>query len=360
MKNIKLKMINDGSHVLTGFENRIYNSPWNIAADFKVDLSFSPEEISTMLVDYRDEQLDAERNKWGGLKTSKEVRQRIQDMDIMALSNELYKYTSGYPFLVSKLCKLIDEKLEGEWTNLGVEKAVKMLLNEQNTLFDDIGKNLENSRELYDLLYNILINGEKTAYKRMNPTIDLGSVLGILEDRNGYVAVANELFELLIYDYMISKKETRGDHFISAKYGGDFVENGRLHMELVLTKFQQFMKEEYREQDENFIEKQGRLLFLSFLKPIINGKGFYFVEAETRSNKRMDIIVTYGCEQFIVELKIWHGESAWEKALMQLVDYLKIKNEEKGYLLTFSFVSNKTYTAEWHNAKGKEIFSVVV
>ncbi|MEG2199621.1 MAG: hypothetical protein RRY25_04980, partial [Anaerovorax sp.] len=190
MKNIKLKMINDGSHVLTGFENRIYNSPWNIAADFKVDLSFSPEEISTMLVDYRDEQLDAERNKWGGLKTSKEVRQRIQDMDIMALSNELYKYTSGYPFLVSKLCKLIDEKLEGEWTNLGVEKAVKMLLNEQNTLFDDIGKNLENSRELYDLLYNILINGEKTAYKRMNPTIDLGSVLGILEDRNGYVAVA--------------------------------------------------------------------------------------------------------------------------------------------------------------------------
>ena len=32
-----------------------YNSPWNIAVDFTVDMSFSPEEIATMLQDYIDE-----------------------------------------------------------------------------------------------------------------------------------------------------------------------------------------------------------------------------------------------------------------------------------------------------------------
>lgn len=33
-----------------------YNSPWNIAADFNVDLSFTPSEIATMLSEYASEQ----------------------------------------------------------------------------------------------------------------------------------------------------------------------------------------------------------------------------------------------------------------------------------------------------------------
>ena len=69
------------------------------------------------------------------------------------------------------------------------------------------------------------------------------------------------------------------------------------------------MHDEYRDKDEKFIEREGRLLFLCFLKPIINGKGFYYVESETRMDNRMDIVVTYGTEQHIIALKIWHGES---------------------------------------------------
>lgn len=40
------------------------------------------------------------------------------------------------------------------------------------------------------------------------------------------------------------------------------------------------MKEQYSDRDSKFIEKQGRLLFLAFIKPIINGVGFDFKEAE--------------------------------------------------------------------------------
>ena len=35
------------------------------------------------------------------------------------------------------------------------------------------------------------------------------------------------------------------------------------------------MKAEYRREDEKFIESQGRLLFLCFLKLIINGTGYF-------------------------------------------------------------------------------------
>jgi hypothetical protein len=75
VKNLKLKLRPDAE--------RKYNSPWNIAADFKVDMTFHPEEIAQMLGDYEND-----------MHTG---------MDIKAVSEEIYKYTFGYPFLVSKL-----------------------------------------------------------------------------------------------------------------------------------------------------------------------------------------------------------------------------------------------------------------
>ncbi len=83
VKSLKLKIRPDEEHK--------YNSPWNIASDFDVDMSFSKEEIGTMLDDYIE---------------NKEVK-----LDKEYFSERLYFYTSGYPFLVSKLCKIIDEKI---------------------------------------------------------------------------------------------------------------------------------------------------------------------------------------------------------------------------------------------------------
>ena len=103
------------------------------------------------------------------------------------------------------------------------------------------------------------------------------------------------------------------------------------------------MKSEYREKDEKFIESQGRLLFLAFIRPIINGTGFYYVEPETRSNSRMDIVVTYLNEEFIIELKIWRGDQYRKDGIRQLCGYLESREQKKGYLVSFSFLKNKEY-----------------
>ena len=34
-------------------------------------------------------------------------------MDIVEMSDRIYAYTAGYPYLVSRLCKLIDEEVAG-------------------------------------------------------------------------------------------------------------------------------------------------------------------------------------------------------------------------------------------------------
>jgi hypothetical protein len=79
---------------------------------------------------------------------------RRTGMNVAEISGELYRCTSGYPFLVSKLCKLIDERLGRDWSLEGVALAVKALLRDKNTLFDDMFKNIENNQRLYRLIFD--------------------------------------------------------------------------------------------------------------------------------------------------------------------------------------------------------------
>lgn len=83
IKNLKMK--------LHPGESSSYNSPWNIAAEFHIDMGFSVSDIQGMLSEYEED--------------------RQTGMDISAMGKLIYEYTSGYPFLVSYLCKLLDEKV---------------------------------------------------------------------------------------------------------------------------------------------------------------------------------------------------------------------------------------------------------
>ena len=67
------------------------NSSWNIATDFLIDLSFHQEEIAGMLEEYEQE--------------------HHTGMNVQMMAEWLYEYTSGYPYLVSRLCKLIEERI---------------------------------------------------------------------------------------------------------------------------------------------------------------------------------------------------------------------------------------------------------
>ena len=99
-----------------------------------------------------------------------------------------------------------------------------------------------------------------------------------------------------------------------------FIQSGRLKMALVLEKFVEYFTDTYGDNDEKFVETYGRKFFLLYLKPIINGTGNYYLEAQTRDARRTDVIVDYAGEQFIVELKLWHGNEYNERGREQLVE----------------------------------------
>ena len=332
IKNLKLKLRPDAE--------KKYNSPWNIAADFNVDMTFHPEEIAQMLNDYEND-----------VHTG---------MDIKAISEEIYKYTTGYPFLVSYICKKIDEEFDQEWTSESIVKAVKVLVQGNSTLMDDLSKNLENNPEFREFMFSVAVNGISYAFTLLNPMVSMGNMFSYIKNKDGRVTIHNLVFEEALFLYFTVDYAIK-NHDKMAPFQSTYIQNGRLNMEYVVERFAQLMHEEYRESTESFLEKEGRLLFLTFLKPIINGIGFYYVEPQTRDNRRMDLVVNYDRQEFIVELKIWRGDKYEQTGREQLSEYLAIRGMDEGYLLTFDFSKNKQdVVPQWIKVNGKRIFEAVV
>ena len=331
IKNLKIKK---------GTEERKYNSPWNIAVNFDVDMSFSSVEIKTMLDEYCNE--------------------NNVSIDTEEFSKELYRYTSGYPFLVSRLCQIIDEKFHAdEWNEEMLIKAMKVMLNESNTLFDDLIKNVANNPEIEQYIYDLIINGAKKTFVIDNQIINMCYMFGYFKNEDGTVKVSNEIFEQRLYNYFSSKLEGIKKMEDYNVFDSFYTESG-LNFRAILLKFQQFVKEQYSTIDSKFIEREGRLLFLAFIKPIINGIGFDFKEVQISEEKRLDVVITYLKEKYIIELKIWRGEEYHQKGLNQLAQYLDNQNINEGYLLIYNFNKNKEYKNEEIVIGNKKIFIVWV
>ena len=117
--------------------------------------------------------------------------------------------------------------------------------------------------------------------------------------------------------------------------------SARLDVRLILTQFIDTYTKVFDPLEDKFKEKDGRELFLLYLKPIINGTGNYYIEAQTRDQKRTDVIIDYLGQQYIIELKIWHGERYNAEGERQIIGYLDYFGLSTGYMLSFNFNKKK-------------------
>lgn len=323
IKNLKLKIRPEEEHQ--------YNSPWNIAASFDIDMDFSVEQIADMLCEY-------EADYHTG-------------MDIKTVAKEIYQYTSGYPYLVSVVCKIMAEELTRSkdftesaevWTRHGVAEAVKIILKKNIPLFDSMIKQLNEYQQLRNVIQGILFQGKMIPFSPAEKYMNLGCMFGFLKEKNGYVVVANRIFEMYLLNLFMAEESFSSEMFSFGQSSkNQFVNGKHLDMKLVLEKFVEHFTDIYGDNDEKFIETHGRKFFLLYLKPIINGTGNYYIEAQTLDAKRTDIIVDYLGEQFVIELKIWHGKEYHMRGEEQLTGYLDYYHQKKGYLISFNFNQKK-------------------
>ena len=343
IRNLKRKFRSDEDHRR--------NSPWNIAVEFKVDMSFSADEIAGMLEDYE--------------------KDRATGMNIAEVARLIYEHTSGYPFLVSKLCKLMDEEVAGSgrfpgvkeaWTCAGFQEAMRMLLGEKNTLFESMVNKLYDFPELKEIVYSILFLGKESSYNALNQAIGTAEMFGFVKNVNGVVTIANRIFEMVFYNLFLTSAENQNTDIYKAAVQdkNQFIRAGHLDVDRLLERFVMHFDELYGDRPDEFKEEDGRRYFLLYLRPIINGTGNYYVESRTRNMERTDVIIDYRGEQSIIELKIWCGNAYNERGERQLMDYLDYYHLKKGYMLSFNFNKKKEIGVKRIVIGGKVLVEAVV
>lgn len=333
IRNLKLKIRHDSEHQ--------HNSPWNIAVDFNINMDLTADGIIGMLTDYEKD------NNTG--------------MDIALIAQLIYDYTSGYPVLVSNICKYLDEEIH-EWTEEGVIKAVNRILAANTPLFESLINRLEDYPEMKKSLYQILTKGERFSFNPDHEPTKLLLMFGFVKVEDGAVVIANRIFETRLYNDMLTSEEMKSTPISKAGLFDkpEFVKNGILNVELIISRFIDHFHELYGDSTEKFIEEDGRKCFLVYLRPIINGVGNYYIEARTRDSRRMDVVIDYLGKRYIVELKIWHGKKYNEDGEKQLSDYLDSYRLKTGYLLTFSFNKNKQTGIKTVKYEDKTLIEAVV
>lgn len=342
IRNVRRKIRPDEQHR--------QNSPWNIAADFDINMSFSAEDIAGMLREYEEDYHTG--------------------MEIGEISRLIFDYTSGYPFLVSRLCKVMDEKLRDNgafsnqssvWTRRGFFEAEKIVAKENSTLYQSLIEKLGSYPQLRTVLYELLFTGKPIPYTATNDYIQVAEMFGFIRNEKETAVISNRIFETVLYNFFISEEFAVSKIYSAGvQEKNQFIVGGHLDVRRILEKFVETFDYLYGEQDEAFLEEAGRRYFLLFLKPIINGIGNYSIEPETRNSERMDLVIYYGGEQYICELKIWRGNAYNERGEEQLCAYLDHFHLKKGYMLSFNFNKKKKIGVKEITVKDKVLIEAVV
>ena len=170
-------------------------------------------------------------------------------MDLRLMAGLMYDYTSGYPFLVSRLCKIIDEKIcekdtfpnkSSAWSKDGFQEALRVLLSEANTLFDDMRKKLSDIPHLKKMLYELLYEGQTFLYNTDDNVLDIAEMFGYIRNDNGKVMVANRIFETRLYNGFLAEQARHIEiSQIAAEEKNQFIKEGQLDMEPVIIMLKQ-------------------------------------------------------------------------------------------------------------------------
>lgn len=167
---------------------------WDVAADFRLEMNFSAEEIERMLLEYR----------WD----------RRYDFDSKEAAQSLLIWTGGQPYLTSRLCRIIDETLSDEtgvgeggrredivrlaWSAQGIEAAAQCLIQGRDPLLEGMTRQASASLELRELMEGILewSAGELfVPWTALDPGIDRAAELGLIRRQGERAVIASRMVE---------------------------------------------------------------------------------------------------------------------------------------------------------------------
>jgi len=161
----------------------------------------------------------------------------------------------------------------------------------------------------------------------------------ICEDKHENCQIANAIYSEVL---MAAFRPVRVDFQAAILVNGyDFrphAANGQLEMGTLLSRFREFV--ERRGQEAFKVtdmpqEATGQYLLMAYLDLVVRQLGGDLFTEVDSAEGRLDLIVVYQGNRYVIETKIWRGKAAFDKGLTQLAKYLETEGEEQGYYVVF-------------------------
>ncbi|MCP4682178.1 MAG: ATP-binding protein, partial [Desulfobacterales bacterium] len=252
------------------------------------------------------------------------------------IREEIWRLTRGQPWLTNALAKqIVSGIFKKDYSKPillpHVAQAREELIQRRDTHLDSLVDKLR--EPAVRTIVEAVVGGEILASDRLNDDLAYTQDLGLIT-RRPPIKFTNPIYAEIIprvmnYTWQVSFEQNLVDQTW-------YIKNGSLDMDALLEAFTVF----YRRHSEAWLEKYdfrevGRqLLLMAFLQRIVNSGGT--IEREMAlGNGRCDLLVTFGRERFLLELKLNRGVYSLEDGVEQICRYMDQMGVDHGYLILF-------------------------
>ncbi len=325
-------------------------SPFNIQDEFRLP-NFSLEQVQELLSQYTDE-----------------VGQPFEAEVISAI----HKQTAGQPVLVNRFAQILTEEMDipkiEPITMEHFSEAHLKLLRERNTNIDHLITNIRRDRRFEKLLMKIASYDDGVEFNLDSDLISELAIYGVIsEGADGSCEIVNPIYQYRIIrafkpivngleqDYLPQDKPIEFDDFLTA--------DRHIQMDAVMDNFRDFISRvgyKILQVPDTPQEYVGQHLLFAYLSQFVNIiGGLMYLEVPT-GRGRMDLLIIHNNRKYIVETKIWGGDSRYQAGKSQLSAYVQSEKAESGYYVVFDHRKEPESREETEKIDGLSIRSYVI
>lgn len=325
-------------------------SPFNIQDEFKLP-NFTLEQVQELFQQYTDE---------FGQAFAPEVIESI------------HKQTAGQPFLVNRFGQILTEALDipktETFTMAHFSKAHAQLLEEDNTNLTHLITNIRRNPRFENLLMRITASEESVHFNLRNELISELFTSGVIaKGSDGLCEILNPIYLYCILQTFKPLINGLEHQYLPEDTDGGFHDYltpaGHIDLVSLLDNFRDFIGRagfQILQVPDTPRESVGRHLLLAYLDQFVKlVGGMMHIEVQT-GRGRMDLIITHNWRKYIVETKIWKGDSRYQAGKRQLAAYLKLERVGEGYYVVFDHRRNPQSRVETETVDGVTIRSYVI
>ena len=325
-------------------------SPFNVQDEFRLP-NFTLEQIQDLFGQYTDE---------AGQSLAPEV------------IKSLHTQTGGQPFLVNRIAQILTEEMEIPKTEtvnqLHFSDAHTQILREQNVNIQHLTTNIRRDKRFESMLMKIMARDQGVDFNLDDDIISELATYGVIrESTDKMCEIANPIYLYRIMRTFKPMVNGLEDEYFSEERDEcslDYLTSDeQIDMPRLLDNFRDFITRagfrilQVPDKPREYI---GQHLLYAYLDQFVrNVGGNLYLEVQT-GRGRMDLLIIHNQQKYIVETKIWEGDTRFASGKKQLSAYMELEDTTEGYYVVFDHRQNPEPRVETETVGGISIRSYVI